>query len=290
MSERDDGQEMSMVQAVPGMVRLSAAMWWKAASWSVTQYLRATSRVMRAAANGESVSELMADAAGELRERLRQLLDIVDTPQEETRQRPRSDAGDGGRDQADDDGGRDDSPKALRERGAALLRDSAEVEDTNSVHPAFAHVLENLAPDEGRILRLLATEGPQPSVDIRSNPPIGSGDMIASGLNMIGPAAGCLHNDRVHAYLANLHRLGLIWFSNEPLDDQGEYQVLEAQPEVQVAMSESGRTQAERRSIHMTAFGKEFCETCLPLDTAEIDLLPRSKNPRRGEQPNPPRA
>jgi hypothetical protein len=95
-------------------------------------------------------------------------------------------------------------------------------------------------------------------------------------MNMIGMEAGTRDPDRVHAYLGNLYRLGLIWFSREELDDQGAYHLLEAQPEVQVAMSEAGRTRTVRRSIHLTAFGREFCSACLPLDTAEIEKLPRS--------------
>jgi hypothetical protein len=30
-----------------------------------------------------------------------------------------------------------------------------------------------------------------------------------------------------------------------------------------------------RRSIHLTPFGEDFCKAALPLDTAEIDALPR---------------
>ena len=36
---------------------------------------------------------------------------------------------------------------------------------------------------------------------------------------MIGPAAGVKHPDRIKPYLDNLYRLGLIWFSREPLSD-----------------------------------------------------------------------
>jgi hypothetical protein len=74
--------------------------------------------------------------------------------------------------------------------------------------------------------------------------------------------------DRVPAYLNNLHRLGLVWFSREPVDDLSAYQVLEAQPEVQKAMDRAGRARTVRRSVHMTPFGRDFCEVCLPLDTA----------------------
>jgi Abortive infection alpha len=75
----------------------------------------------------------------------------------------------------------------------------------------------------------------------------------------------------------NLYRLGLIWFSREPLEDPLRYQVLEAQPEVTEAMEKAGRGKTVRRSIHLTAFGSDFCEVCLPMDTGEIDALPRDR-------------
>jgi hypothetical protein len=143
------------------------------------------------------------------------------------------------------------------------------------VHPAYARILSELAPDEGRILRMLAVEGPQPSVDVRTSRPLNIGSqLVAPGLNMIGAEAGCRHVERVHAYLNNLYRLGLIWFSREPLGDPLRYQVLEAQPEVGAALREAGRGKTVRRTIHLTPFGHDFCDVCLPIDTAELDALP----------------
>ena len=109
------------------------------------------------------------------------------------------------------------STESLRERGAELLRRSADVRFAEDAHPAYERILGELAPDEGRILRLLALEGPQPAVDVRSGwlPQVAS-QLVAPGLSMIGSEAGCRHNDRVPAYLNNLNRLGLIWFSREP--------------------------------------------------------------------------
>jgi hypothetical protein len=89
----------------------------------------------------------------------------------------------------------------------------------------------------------------------------------------------------VKRYLDNLYRLGLIWFSREEVPDQARYQVLEAQPDVSEAMAEVRRSRTVRRSIHLTPFGDDFCETCLPLDSVEIDALPRdtaaARKPRR---------
>ena len=154
--------------------------------------------------------------------------------------------------------------QSLRERGAELLARSADVSQTEDLHPAYARILDNLAPDEARILRLLASGGPQAAIDVRRGLPLVS-ELVAPGLNMIGAEAGCRYPDRVPAYLDNLNRLGLIWFSRETLRDVNRYQVLEAQPEAVAAMREGGRTsRTVRRSIHLTPFGVDFCEACLP--------------------------
>jgi hypothetical protein len=155
--------------------------------------------------------------------------------------------------------------QSLRSRGAELLRQSADVDYEEDAHPAYERILEELAPDEARILRFLAAEGPQAAVDVRAHKALNVGsDLVAPGLSMIGPQAGARYLDRVPAYLNNLYRLGLIWFSREPLEDPLEYQVLEAQPDVIEAMREAGRGKTVRRSIHLTPFGEDFCRVCLP--------------------------
>jgi hypothetical protein len=154
----------------------------------------------------------------------------------------------------------------LRERGAELLRRSADVDlDDEEAHPAYARILADLAPDEARILRLLVEKGPQPSVDVRSGllPLRSTSELVAAGLSMIGPEAGCRHLDDVPAYLNNLFRLGLIWFSRERIPDPRNYQVLEAQPEVAEAMASAAHTRTVRRSINLTPFGRDFYELCL---------------------------
>ena len=89
------------------------------------------------------------------------------------------------------------------------------------------------------------------------------------------------------AYLNNLYRLGLIWFSREPLEDPLRYQVLEAQPDVLEALRTPGRTTTVRRSILLTPFGEDFCKTVLPVDiTGEFEAVeasPPSKQVVDGE-------
>jgi hypothetical protein len=145
----------------------------------------------------------------------------------------------------------------------------------SSTGSSSQRILSQLAPDEARILRLLAQRGAQPSVDVRSGwlPFAIGSELVAPGLTMIGEEAGRRYPERVQPYLNNLYRLGLLWFSREPVADPLRYQVLEAQPEVTQALQRAGRGRTVRRSIHLTPFGKDFCEAVLPLDTAEFEAV-----------------
>jgi len=181
-------------------------------------------------------------------------------------------------------GGRD-VPKTLRERGHELLEKSRDVWNTDQGHPAYARILEELAPDEARILLLLLEGGPQPSVDVRTGGPIGmvSSHLIAPGLNMVGARAGCRYLDQVPSYLNNLFRLGLIWFSREALRDPLEYQVVEAQPDVLEAMHSVKFAKVVRRSIHLTPFGEDFCRTCLIEEEQSVESFPEHSAPPTGD-------
>jgi hypothetical protein len=264
----DEPDSGSALRAVPGLVRLATTAGWRTAEWTVDATFQATSRVLRAAASGESAAELFERTGGELRGYVRGLLGILDgenpdaAPEAEGAPDPHRNNGANG------------TAAALRERGAELLRRSADVDYEEDAHPAYENILANLAPDEARILRLLSVEGPQPAVDVRTARPFGVGsELVSGGLSMIGEKAGVRRLDSVRAYLNNLYRLGLVWFSRERVGDHLRYQVLEAQPEVQEAMSEAGRARTVRRSIHLTPFGVDFCQLCIPLDTAEFEAL-----------------
>ena len=162
-------------------------------------------------------------------------------------------------------------PPTLRERGERLLTESADVNYEQGSHPAYERMLTELAPDEARILRLVCTQGPQAAVDVRAGFAFVPGSrLVAQGFSMIGAEAGCRFVDQVPAYLSNLNRLGLIWFSREAVRDKERYQVLEVQPDVMAALKEAGRfSHVVRRSIRMTPLGDDFCAVALPLDTAE---------------------
>ena len=162
----------------------------------------------------------------------------------------------------------------LHAAGQELLRRSRDVWADEKSHPAYARIIDELAPDEGRILLLLLRKGPQATLDVRTGGLVGtvSSNLVKPNLNMIGPLAGVRYVERVPSYLHNLERLGLIWFSSETLRDPMEYQVLEAQPDVIEARHSVRRSKVVRRSIHLTPFGEDFCREGLGLHLTDEEL------------------
>jgi hypothetical protein len=263
-------QDGSLIRAVPGLARIAAAAYWRSARWTAKASKDAGSRVIKAATTGQEPGELFRSTGAEFRERTRRVLGIQERPEERAAMNPEAAAAE-----------REEARQSLRERGAELLRRSADVSLEEDSHPAYTRILEDLAPDEARILRLLHQEGPQPSVDIRSGvlPLQSTSELVAAGLNMIGPEAGCRHLDDVPAYLNNLFRLGLIWFSRERLRNPRGYQVLEAQPEVAEALASAAHTRTVRRSINLTPFGRDFCALCLAGEPGEPDAAEGGDEP-----------
>jgi hypothetical protein len=244
-----EGEDRDLLASAPALVRLAVAAYLRTLGWTAGASLN----LMRAVLTGEAVDAITHEA----REQLKRLLGVSDLEQRMERL-PEPGASRNGNHVAE-----------LKERGAELLARSATVDEDDEAHPAYERILTSLAPDEARILRLIAIDGARAAVDVRTWRPLDVGsELVEPGINMIGQEAGVRHHDRVASYLNNLHRLGLIWFSREPLDDLAAYQVLEAQPEVQRAMTKAGRGRTVRRSVHLTPFGRDFCEVCLPLDTA----------------------
>ena len=165
-----------------------------------------------------------------------------------------------------------------------LLRQSRDVWTEDRGHPAYARIIEELAPDEARILVLLVRQGPQPTVDVRTGGMLSmmASSLVAARLTMIGSHAGCRFVERVPSYLNNLQRLGLIWFPMDPLRDPVEYQVLEAQPDVVAACASVRRCRIVRRSVHLTPFGEDFCRDGLGLRPSDAEQLAIPKHASPG--------
>jgi hypothetical protein len=261
-STRASRPRVGAVDTATELVQGAARVWLQTVVWGTRISLQVSIRLTAAATDRSTAAELVNGATAGLRGIAREFLGVAELDERMGRLGlpPDVDGHEHGRN------GRI-SEQSLRDRGAQLLGASAEVGVTDGAHPAHARILEELAPDEARILRLLMVDGPRPVVDVRSvNLVRAASEPVAVNLNMIGAEAGCRHRDRVPAYLVNLDRLGLIELSDRPLRDLSKYQVLEAQPDVLDAIKQTPRAKPSHRSVRLTPFGQDFCEVCLPLD------------------------
>ena len=222
----------------------------------------------RAARDGESPGELFELTGRELRAYARGLLEIVEPEPDEPEPA-----------RIDDVGNSNGNVESLRLQGAELLRRSADVTEEADTHPAYERIIEALAPDEGRILRLLATRGAQASVDVRTARPLDIGsELIAPGLSMIGAEAGVRYPDKVHSYLNNLYRLGLLWFSREALDEQGPTRCWRRSPRSRRRWPRpADQDRAPVDPPHPVWRG--LLRDRAPLGTEELEALPRDAGP-----------
>ncbi|MGH3349746.1 MAG: Abi-alpha family protein [Nocardioides sp.] len=273
---------------VPGLARVAADAAWHTAGWGVRTSARGGVRVARAVVDQDVRVGLMretAEAVGIVAGTAARAFLPAGKPMLELSE-PDYDAA--GRDivlaRTREAETSQDSLPVLRRRGSELLDRSRDVWADEQGHPAYARILDELAPDEARMLLYLLKAGPQPSVDVRTGGPSGlvGSTMISPGLNMIAGRSGVRYPERVPAYLNNLFRLGLVWFSKEPLSDPLEYQVLEAQPDVLEAMRTVKFAKIVRRSVHLTPFGEAFGRTTLVDEVAAESAFPEHQAPVTG--------
>lgn len=302
MSQYDDNlpartPEAPALDALPGLVRLAATSWLRTTEWGVVAAGKGARAMLHAATHPASAAEFVQSVASastvvaDLAKAVSSGKPIPQAVVEVSASITGPPHLNGHQERAERR--QEKIAVSLREQGEALLMRSRDVWNNDQGHPAYARILTELAPDEGRILLLLLRDGPQPAVDVRTGGPVGmvSSRLIAPGLTMIGPRAGVRYLDAVPSYLHNLFRLGMVWFSHEQLRDPLKYQVVEAQPDVLEAMHSVRAAKVVRRSIHLTPFGEDFCRACL-IDPVEATSpgLPEHATPQPGQQSEPPTA
>ncbi|MGO4617716.1 Abi-alpha family protein [Nocardia sp. 2YAB30] len=267
VEQRQISNEARLIRGVFRAAGLAAGTVVRGGQWAVGTTVDVTKEITQAALDGESSAEIAERTGNALRSIARSALGVTEGSVREVVSYVPTSNGPGSQ-QALAVGSqlRSASTEELRRRGDALLARSADVYFTEDVHPAYDRILDQLAPDEARMLRFMALNGPQPSVDVRTNRPLGIGSELVQGdLTSVPEQAGVRYPDRARSYLINLNRLGLTMTSDDPVV-LSRYMVLEVQPVVEAALKKAGRApKIVRKSLRLTEFGEDFCRTCFTI-------------------------
>ncbi|MFD9551945.1 Abi-alpha family protein [Nocardia salmonicida] len=266
VEQRQISNEARLIRGVFRAAGLAAGTAVRGSQWAVGTTYEVTKELAQAALDGESSADIAERTGNALRSiarsalgvtegSVREIVSYVPTPNGASQQAIT--VGPYLRSATTDD---------LRRRGDELLARSADVYFTEDVHPAYDRILDEVAPDEARILRFMALNGPQPSVDVRTNRPLGIGSELVQGdLTSVPEQAGVRYPDRSRSYLINLNRLGLTLTSDDPVV-LSRYMVLEVQPVVEQALKKAGRApKIVRKSLRLSEFGEDFCRTCFTI-------------------------
>ncbi|MEU2252859.1 Abi-alpha family protein [Nocardia xishanensis] len=266
VEQRQISNEARLIRGVFRAAGLAAGTAVRGGQWAVNTSYEVTKEIAQAALDGESSAEIAERTGNALRSIARSALGVTEGSVREIVSYVPTPTGAAQQAIAMGSYLRSATTEELRRRGDALLARSADVYFTEDVHPAYDRILDEIAPDEARILRFMSLNGPQPAVDVRTNRPLGIGSELVQGdLTSVPEQAGVRYPDRARSYLINLNRLGLTLTSDDPVV-LSRYMVLEVQPVVEAALKKAGRApKIVRKSLRLTEFGEDFCRTCFTI-------------------------
>lgn len=170
-----------------------------------------------------------------------------------------------------------DMRRNLRHKGRDLLRRSTLLDDPDE-HPAMSVILDEISPDEARIIRYLGEAGPQAVIDVvASNPMTRKKREMVHNYSLVAREAGCIRPHYGAIYLDNLARLGVASIRDYRLRSQRNYDLLSCQPEVMDIKKPPGRLVKLKlvcKGIELSEFGKQLFKNCLETETSHLAVVP----------------
>ncbi len=152
----------------------------------------------------------------------------------------------------------------LAERMRSLLKRSMDNTPDDSRRTLHLALVEELVPDEARILSALADGSAYAMVHI-AEPGFSSFQRrVLENVSSVGRAAGVALPDRTHLYVAHLRRLGLVESGPEDSSINDEYEILLTDPLVRTTTSGLGKgplgARIVRRTVRISVLGTELWE------------------------------
>lgn len=142
-----------------------------------------------------------------------------------------------------------------------LLGKAIELSSTSSRDEVFHHVLDQLVPDEARILSALSDGSAAALVHVHGWTRAGlMGEALIENASLVGRTANVALPALTPVYVGHLLSLGVVETGPEDAALKDDYQILLAETDVLAAIKKAGRGplpgRTERRTLRISAFGK----------------------------------
>lgn len=155
------------------------------------------------------------------------------------------------------------SEDSLQEKMSHLLTRALGQSTKSSRTELFHKILDQLVPDEARILGALSDGSKTPMINVFALSATGmKGDALLEHAALVGKTANVALGALTPTYISHLLALGLLEIGPEDTSLKEDYQILQADPQVLKAMKRGSRgplaAKTERYTITLSAFGRQF--------------------------------
>jgi Abortive infection alpha len=155
---------------------------------------------------------------------------------------------------------------------AGLLRDSTVQTGPQARDRLYRWLLQQLLPDQARILAALSDGSTYPLVHVTLRGPMGgSGESLLDNASTVGRSAGVALPEQVPLYLTHLRSLGLVEEGPEDESLRETYDIAETDSTVRTAVdrADGGAVRTVRRTLRLSATGHELWAACQAETTDE---------------------
>lgn len=129
----------------------------------------------------------------------------------------------------------------------------------------FHHIIDQLVPDEARIISALSDGSASPMVSVRARTATGGpGRVVLANASLVGRTANLALPAMTATYVSHLLTLGLLESGPEDSSMKQDYEILMAESYVLKAIKAAGRgplpARIEKRTVRVTALGRGLWE------------------------------
>jgi Abortive infection alpha len=154
-------------------------------------------------------------------------------------------------------------PEGLDAKMRGLLGRAVEQSSTSSRQELFHKILDQLVPDEARIVSALSDRSASPLLNVYARTRTGLvGEVVLENMSLIGKTANLALPHLTPMYVSHLLSLGLVESGPEDTSMKDEYEILAADTAVLQAIKDASRgpipAPVERYTLRLSGLGLEL--------------------------------